>query len=77
MPTNPRLPYSRAKKSLFNASDRQEILRRLAGLVQRLARQESEAAGRQTHSFFGWPTGDEWGVMMYKHLDDHLRQFGA
>ena len=22
-------------------------------------------------------TPDEWGVLMYKHLDHHLRQFGA
>jgi hypothetical protein len=21
--------------------------------------------------------GDEWGVMMHKHLDHHLRQFGV
>jgi len=21
--------------------------------------------------------GDEWGVLMHKHLDRHLRQFGA
>ena len=34
------------------------------------------AAARQTHSFFGRLSGDEWGRLMYKHLDHHLRQFG-
>ncbi len=64
----------------FVISDERDLARereRLAGLVQRLARQGSEAAGRRTHSFFGRLTGDEWGVLMYKHLDHHLRQFGA
>lgn len=39
-------------------------------------------AGRQActshpHPFFGPLTPDEWGVLMYKHLDHHIRQFGA
>ena len=29
------------------------------------------------HGFFGKMTGAEWGVTQYKHLDHHLRQFGA
>jgi hypothetical protein len=29
------------------------------------------------HSFFGRLQPDEWGVLMYKHLDHHLRQFGV
>ncbi|MEP6778563.1 MAG: DUF1569 domain-containing protein [Gemmatimonadaceae bacterium] len=29
------------------------------------------------HSFFGPLTPDEWAIQMYKHLDHHLRQFGA
>ena len=29
------------------------------------------------HGFFGRMTGAEWGVTQYKHLDHHLRQFGA
>jgi hypothetical protein len=37
------------------------------------------AAGCTTHphSFFGKLTPDEWGVLMYKHLDHHLKQFSA
>ena len=29
------------------------------------------------HSFFGRLTPEEWAVLMYKHVDHHLRQFGA
>ena len=29
------------------------------------------------HPFFGRLTGGEWGVSQYKHVDHHLRQFGA
>jgi Protein of unknown function (DUF1569) len=29
------------------------------------------------HGFFGRMTGTEWGVTQYKHMDHHLRQFGA
>ena len=29
------------------------------------------------HAFFGKLTKEQWGIMMYKHLDHHLRQFSA
>jgi len=32
---------------------------------------------RHPHPFFGSLTPSEWGRGMYKHLDHHLRQFGA
>jgi hypothetical protein len=32
---------------------------------------------RHPHPFFGSLTPQEWGRGMYKHLDHHLRQFGA
>ena len=51
--------------------------RRLAELVGRFVELGREHAGRQTHSFLGRLSGDEWGVMMYKHLDHHFRQFAA
>jgi Protein of unknown function (DUF1569) len=28
------------------------------------------------HPFFGKMTPDEWGILTYKHLDHHLKQFG-
>jgi hypothetical protein len=50
---------------------------RLESLVNCFCERGPEHAGRQTHSFLGRLSGDEWGVMMYKHLDHHFRQFGA
>ena len=29
------------------------------------------------HPFFGKMTPKEWGILNYKHLDHHLRQFGG
>jgi len=31
----------------------------------------------QPHPLFGHLTPDQWGMMEYKHLDHHLRQFGV
>lgn len=29
------------------------------------------------HPFFGMMTLEEWGILHYKHLDHHLKQFGV
>jgi hypothetical protein len=33
--------------------------------------------GIKTHPFFGKMTNDEWGILTYRHLDHHLKQFGV
>jgi hypothetical protein len=50
---------------------------RLLTLIERFVRNGAENAGKQTHSFFGKMTGQEWGELMHKHIDHHLRQFGC
>jgi hypothetical protein len=50
---------------------------RLSALVDRFAAAGPTACTRHPHSFFGRLTPDEWAILMYKHLDHHLRQFGA
>ncbi len=50
---------------------------RLAGLIERFASAGAAHAAAQTHPFLGRMTGQEWAVMMEKHLDHHLRQFGG
>jgi hypothetical protein len=50
---------------------------RLTALVHRFCDSGSSAADGRINSFLGRLTGDEWGRMMWKHLDHHLRQFGA
>jgi hypothetical protein len=49
---------------------------RLTRLVNTFCESGPEKAS-YTHSFLGRLRGEEWGVMMYKHIDHHLRQFGA
>jgi hypothetical protein len=50
---------------------------RLAALVDRFCSRGPAGAEGVVHPFFGRLSGDEWGRLMYKHLDHHLRQFGA
>ncbi len=50
---------------------------RLAGLVEALCRRGPGEAAKNPHVFFGKLSGEEWGVLTFKHLDHHLRQFGV
>src|SRR5512140_1560511 len=50
---------------------------RLTALIRRLADRGAAEASKQTHPFFGRLSGEQWGVLMYKHIDHHLRQFSA
>ena len=51
--------------------------RRLESLVARFCEAGREKVSRHSHSFLGRMSGDDWGVMMYKHIDHHLKQFNA
>jgi hypothetical protein len=50
---------------------------RLCALLDRFAAGGAAGCTTHPHAFFGKLTPDEWAVLMYKHLDHHLRQFGA
>jgi hypothetical protein len=50
---------------------------RLGRLIDRFADAGPEGCTNHPHMFFGPLTPDEWAILMYKHLDHHLRQFGA
>jgi hypothetical protein len=50
---------------------------RLSTLIDRFAAGGPKGCTTHPHSFFGPLTPDEWAILMYKHLDHHLRQFGA
>lgn len=51
--------------------------KRLANLVDSFCTRGPAGADGLVHPFFGRLTGDQWARLMYKHLDHHLRQFGA
>ncbi len=49
---------------------------RLLGLLDRIGAGPREGAG-PAHPLFGPLSRREWGVLMHKHADHHLKQFGA
>jgi hypothetical protein len=50
---------------------------RLAGLIDKFIAGGAAGCTRNPHAFFGRMTPEEWSILMYKHLDHHLRQFGV
>ncbi len=66
-------------KSLIVADDRDlpRERQRLSGLIDKFAAGGAAGCTKNPHSFFGKMTADEWAILMYKHLDHHLRQFGV
>jgi hypothetical protein len=66
-------------KSLIVADERdlEKERERLSGLIDKFAAGGADGCTKNPHSFFGKMTPEEWAILMYKHLDHHLRQFGV
>lgn len=50
---------------------------RLCSQIDRFATGGYAVCTTNPHPFFGRLTPEQWAVLMYKHVDHHLRQFGA
>jgi len=50
---------------------------RLLEFIDRVAAGGPAVCTKHPHFFFGPLTPVEWAVLMYQHLDHHLRQFGV
>ena len=50
---------------------------RLTTLIERFCTLGATGTDRAVHGFFGTLSGEQWGRLMHKHTDHHLRQFGA
>ena len=50
---------------------------RLTAVIHRFGNGGPEKATNAVHAFLGPLDGAEWGRIMHKHLDHHLRQFGG
>ncbi|MEO7217425.1 MAG: DUF1569 domain-containing protein [Gemmatimonadaceae bacterium] len=50
---------------------------RVCVLVDRFVKGGRAGCSKYPHPFFGKLTPDEWAILMYKHIDHHLRQFGV
>lgn len=58
-------------------ADFQETKLALLDKVNDFYHKGETAITQADHPFFGKMTTDEWGILMYKHIDHHLTQFGA
>ncbi|MEO7189462.1 MAG: DUF1569 domain-containing protein [Vicinamibacterales bacterium] len=50
---------------------------RLCTLIDRFAQAGPRGCTTKPHTFFGRLTPERWAILMDKHLDHHLRQFGV
>ena len=69
-PTMPELVVADAREL---DAERQRLLE----MIDRFAAAGPAGCTTHPHSFFGRLTPQQWAELMYKHLDHHLRQFGA
>jgi hypothetical protein len=76
---DPMRKNSPTAKSLIVADERvlDRERDRLSGLIDKFALGGAPGCTRNPHSFFGRMTAEQWAILMYKHLDHHLRQFGV
>ena len=49
----------------------------LRSSIEKLLATDKEAMAARAHPFFGKMSIEEWGILGYKHLDHHLRQFNS
>ena len=70
---------SPTSKSLVVQDDRDlaKEKERLTGMIDRFAAGGPALCTAHPHAFFGKLKPQEWAILMYKHLDHHLRQFSA
>ena len=50
---------------------------RLIETIDSFAAKGSACCSQHPHPFFGQLKSRQWAILMYKHVDHHLRQFGA
>ncbi len=49
----------------------------LQSLIQQFSIADANEIAGRSHPFFGKMTKEEWGILQWKHLDHHFRQFGV
>jgi hypothetical protein len=60
-----------------NEPDFDAVKARLLLVMRELHSKGESGCDGNVHRFFGRLSGAQWGTTQYKHLDHHLRQFGA
>jgi hypothetical protein len=54
-----------------------DLAREIETFVRLVARLDDRAPLAATHPAFGRMSRDDWGALIHKHTDHHLRQFGV
>jgi hypothetical protein len=49
----------------------------LIAAIDRFAQERAACCSQHPHPFFGPLAPQQWAIIMYKHIDHHLRQFGV
>jgi len=70
------VPTSQALMVSVNERDFAKERTRLTELISSFAAAGSGGCTKHPHFFFGKLGPEQWAILMYKHLDHHLRQFG-
>jgi hypothetical protein len=70
LPTDPRFIVK-------DDRDFEKEKKQLQVLVHKFAIANPDMIAQKRHPFFGNMTQDEWGLLQWKHLDHHLKQFGV
>ena len=70
---SPTHPLFRVK----NEPDFETEKRQLLDMVATMGQLGTNSIAIDKHPFFGPMTHEEWGSLMYIHLDHHLKQFGV
>jgi hypothetical protein len=76
-PLRPGAPTDKTLVMTGSDRDLEAERRRLCTLIDRFVASGPKGCTTHPHAFFGRLTPDQWSILMYKHLDHHLRQFGV
>jgi hypothetical protein len=71
-PSSPELFTANHGQSDF---DRERV--KLLAMISSFASKGEAGCSRHPHPFFGPLKPQQWAILMYKHVDHHLRQFGV
>jgi hypothetical protein len=77
---NPSFKKNLPTAKLFKVTNQPDFEKEKETLIKQVIRfrEEGPSVIKNTeHPFFGKMTEEEWGILQYKHLDHHLRQFGV
>lgn len=75
-PFDKNLPTEK-KYVIANERDLEKEKVNIKALIERFSETAPDNLTKTPHPFFGVLTGEQWGVLQWKHLNHHLLQFSA